>query len=263
MSVVILRNQVVHYEALGRGKPVLFLHTWIGSWRYWVPAMQTASIAFRTYALDLWGFGDTAKITENYSLIAQVELVQEFLSAMGVGRVAVVGHGLGAAVGLQMAHQFPQQVDRLLLIGLPHQAGKLNGRLAASSVIDLAEWLLKQPDAVSEATRVEARKADQQAIRSNLDQFKGMPLDRLLSSLKTPYLLVYGLNDPLVPAPETDEMNLLPQHGHWMVLEDSAHYPMLEENAKFNRLLMDFLNLNSGQSPRELQLKEEWKRRVR
>ncbi len=38
---------------------------------------------------------------------------------------------------------------------------------------------------------------------------------------------------------------------------------MLDETAKFNRLLIDFLALDSGLSPRELELKEEWKRRVR
>jgi hypothetical protein len=38
---------------------------------------------------------------------------------------------------------------------------------------------------------------------------------------------------------------------------------MMDEAARFNRLLTDFLALDSGLSPRELQLKEEWKRRVR
>lgn len=263
MSVVILRNQVVHYEVLGRGKPVLFLHGWVGSWRYWVPAMQAASMAFRTYALDLWGFGDTAKIAAHYSISAQVELVQEFLNAMGVGKVAFVGHGLGACVALQFAQRTPQQVDRLLLIGLPWKADNLNGRLGSANVADLAEWLLNGEDAASQATRVEARKADLQAIRSSVAELRGFSLDQALLPLATPYLLVYGLNDPLVALPGGEDMMLLPENGHWIVLESSAHYPMLEENAKFNRLLMDFLNLNTGQSPRALQLKEEWKRRVR
>lgn len=263
MSVVILRNQVVHYEALGRGKPVLFLHGWIGSWRYWVPAMQAASITFRTYALDLWGFGDTAKDVANYSLAAQVQLVHEFLGAMGVGKAAFVGHGLGALVALQFTRQTPQQVDRLLLIGLPWKHDKLNGRLGSTGISDLAEWLLSGEDAASQATRVEARKADLQAIRISVDELRGLSLDQALIPLNTPYLLLYGFNDPLVVLPEGDEMANLPENAHWIVLEASAHYPMLEENAKFNRLLMDFLNLDSGQSPRELQLKEEWKRRVR
>lgn len=263
MSVVVLRNQVVHYEALGRGKPVLFLHGWIGSWRYWVPAMQTASVAFRTYALDLWGFGDTAKVRDYYSLTDQVELVQEFLTAMGVGRVAFVGHGLGALVALQYARQVPQQVDRLLLIGLPWKESELNDRLSATDVAELSAWLLTEEDAASEAARLEARKADLQAIRASLVDLRAVAVDQALLPLAAPYLLVYGLNDPLVALPEGAEMARLPANAHWIVLEASAHFPMLEESAKFNRLLMDFLNLNSGQSPRELQLKEEWKRRVR
>jgi hypothetical protein len=38
---------------------------------------------------------------------------------------------------------------------------------------------------------------------------------------------------------------------------------MMDDAGTFNRLLTDFLALESGLSPRELQLKEEWKRRVR
>jgi len=56
MSVLYFQNEIVHYEALGRGRPLLFLHGWVGSWRYWMPTMQSASISFRTYALD---FGKT------------------------------------------------------------------------------------------------------------------------------------------------------------------------------------------------------------
>jgi CheY-like chemotaxis protein len=34
--------EIVHYEVLGRGRPLIFLHGWIGSWRYWIPSMQSA-----------------------------------------------------------------------------------------------------------------------------------------------------------------------------------------------------------------------------
>ena len=50
---------------------------------------------------------------------------------------------------------------------------------------------------------------------------------------------------------------------HNIVLDGSGHFPMMDEAQKFNRLLIDFLALDSGASPQELQLKEEWKRRVR
>ena len=79
MSILLLDRSMVHYEVLGRGRPVLFLHTWVGSWRYWIPAMQAASISFRTYAVDLWGFGDSAKTPENYTLERQINLLNLFM----------------------------------------------------------------------------------------------------------------------------------------------------------------------------------------
>jgi len=61
MSAVVLDGGIVHYEAFGRGKPILFLHGWLGSWRYWMPTMEAVSDKNRTYALDLWGLATLIK----------------------------------------------------------------------------------------------------------------------------------------------------------------------------------------------------------
>ena len=49
MSIIVVDNQVVHYEVLGRGRPVLFLHGWMGSWRYWFPTMEHVQRYYRAY----------------------------------------------------------------------------------------------------------------------------------------------------------------------------------------------------------------------
>ena len=103
MSAIILDGRIVHYEVLGRGRPVIFLHGWVGSWRYWVPAMQTAAMSFRAYAIDLWGFGDTAHDKACYTLAEQVKLLDRFMNEMGIGKVALVGHGLGALAAILFA----------------------------------------------------------------------------------------------------------------------------------------------------------------
>src|SRR5512139_3364994 len=100
MSVVLIEQQIVHYEVLGRGRPLIFLHGWVGSWRYWIPVMQAACTSYRAYAIDLWGFGDSAKVSAQYSLEKQVRLVENFLEQMGIGKIALVGHGLGAVVAM-------------------------------------------------------------------------------------------------------------------------------------------------------------------
>jgi pimeloyl-ACP methyl ester carboxylesterase len=254
MSAVILRDEIVHYEVLGRGRPLVFLHGWVGSWRYWIPTMQAASISFRTYAIDLWGYGDSAKNPTKYSISQQADLLVDFMDKLGIMRIALVGHGLGAVVALEFAAHNPGLVDRVLAIGYPLDRAEINPRLRSSTTSELADWLLGRLPAF-EAARVEAPKADYQAIIASLGDIQDSDLRELASRLKTPCLFVHGQNDPLLVTPQFDDYATLP--------EGCGHFPMLDETSKFNRLLVDFLALDSGESPRQLQLKEEWKRRVR
>jgi len=263
MSVIILQNQIVHYEVLGRGKPLIFIHGWIGSWRYWIPTMQAASISFRTYAFDLWGFGDTAKITHHYTLEHQVNLVDKFLHEMGIGKIALIGHGLGAIVAALYAHRNPKWVDRLMLVGLPNGHQSINPRLQSGHPEGLIDWLLSRTTD-NEAVRIETPKTDPKAIHMSLMNLQNIDITTLQYQLNPPCLLVYGQNDPVVEKVRgLDSNNGLPESIHKIVFEQSGHFPMLDEMSKFNRLLADFLALSSGCSPRLLQLKEEWKRRVR
>lgn len=104
MSAIILDGSIVHYEALGRGRPIVFLHGWVGSWRYWINAMQIASTSFRAYAVDLFGFGDTTRDPLRYSIERQADIINRFLEEMGIGKVAIVGHDLGALVGFRSSN---------------------------------------------------------------------------------------------------------------------------------------------------------------
>jgi pimeloyl-ACP methyl ester carboxylesterase len=262
MSAVILRDEIVHYEVLGRGRPLIFLHDWVGSWRYWITTMQAASISFRTYALDFWGFGDSAKNATYYTLDQQVALVSEFLQQMGIGRIALVGHGLGAIVALQFTRRNPDAVDRVLAISLPYTENAIHPRLRSASPLELADWLLGRSPA-TEAARVEVSKSDPRAILLSLIDLKNSNLTSLPFELAAPSLFVHGQNDPLIELPRTEQLAALPEQAHAIPFEASGHFPMLDEPSKFNRLVADFLSLGSGESPRELQLKEEWKRRVR
>jgi pimeloyl-ACP methyl ester carboxylesterase len=263
MSAILLDDRVVHYEVLGRGRPILFLHGWVGSWRYWIPAMQVASSSYRSFALDQWGFGDTARDHTLYTLERQVILLELFMQELGIGKIAFVGHGLGAILAVLFARKNPQQVDRIMAISMPFDAASAAARLRSpASPADLADWLLAR-NPVSEAARVDAPKADPLAITTSFGNLQTMNLMAILHTINIPTLLVHGVNDPAIQMPDYERMMSMPDHIHEVVLEESGHFPMLDESPKFNRLMSDFLALLSGESPRQLQLKEEWKRRMR
>ena len=116
MSAITIENDLVHYEALGRGRPVILIHGWLGSWRYWVPAMRQLSGSYRTYALDLWGFGDSGRDKTRYDFDSHVKLLGQFMDKMGIEKAALIGHDLGAAISTRFARENKDRVPRLLTV---------------------------------------------------------------------------------------------------------------------------------------------------
>ena len=234
--------------------------------------MQVTSTSYRAYALDLWGFGETARNALNYSLEQQSSLLDRFLMEMGIGKIALVGHGLGALVGMTFATLFPKSVDRVMAVSCPLAYEAVHARLRTAPPSELTDWLSSRtPEAITALS--DATKADGQAITASLAglqannpyiKYRNLEkrnLDSNPDQSTIPCLLVYGEKDPAITIPSEDFS--LTTMTHQIVLEGSGHFPMIDETAKFNRLLTDFLALDQGLSPRELQMKEEWRRRVR
>jgi pimeloyl-ACP methyl ester carboxylesterase len=261
MSAIILDGSIMHYEALGRGRPIVFLHSWVGSWRYWISAMQIASTSFRAYAVDLFGFGDTTRNPAHYPIERQAAFINRFLEEMGIGKVALVGHGLGALVGFSFIKQWPKNVDRIMAINCPLDYSAINARIGTDPMADLVTWLASTPETASPLS--DASKTDPQAVSASLTEFQANGFFADIRNLGVPGLFVYGSNDPAVAFPSQEKIDAFPNHMHHISLEGTGHFPMIENPNQFNRLMTDFLALDSGASPRELQMKEEWKRRVR
>lgn len=262
MSAITREDGIIHYEVLGHGKPVIFLHSWIGSWRYWIPSMQFVSSRFRAYAIDFWGFGASKKIVSRYALEKQVELLGGFIGQMGIERTTLVGHGLGSIIGTYFAADFSNIVERVMLISFPMGLQKAHTRLHSKSPVDSANWLLGKDPANAES-REDARKTDLKAIKISFDQFNGVNWRQLINRIPVSSLWIYGKNDQAVIRPSPDEIDLLPSASQLHLFDQSGHYPMLDEPSKFNRLLIDFINLPPGEDPKDLEIKSLWKRRVR
>ncbi len=119
MSAIRLGDDLIHYEVLGRGRPVILVHSWIGSWRYWIPTMQQLQLKYRVYALDLYGYGDSVKNAQKYTLEHQIQLLDDFTQQLGIPKTGLVGHGLGALVAVEFARRFNDRVPRMLISGAP------------------------------------------------------------------------------------------------------------------------------------------------
>ena len=260
MSAIFIDGQLAHYEVIGRGRPVLFLHGWLGSWRYWVPTMQAVSTSNRMYALDLWGFGESAKCNR-YTLKDQVDLLYSFLDKIGIFQISIVGHGLGAIVAYKLANAYPELVNKIMAVSYPLSLDSLNTRLLFGDSNSLLEKLLGK-SIHKDVITSDGLKNDPLSTKISLQELEDINFLDHVKSFKNTSLLVYGQNDPVVKMSIVEDSQLH-ENVHTIVFEQSNHFPMVDESSAFSRLLLEFLELSNEESPRNLQIKEKWKRKLR
>lgn len=263
MSVVLINDSIIHYESFGRGDPIIFVHGWLGSWRYWVPVMEDLAPSHKTYALDLWGFGDSDKGLEQYDVQTYVDMLIAFVDKLGLGCISLVGHTLGAAIATKLAVQYPDQVSKVLAVSLPLSADGINRKLLSAGPNDVLArvfWHRQQPYPEVEMSLPKTAK---NAVALTIQSVARLDLRETLEDLIVPVLTVYGDSDTVISPDQADELEDIHVAVRAIVLQGATHFPMLDQKAKFARLLRDFMDLKDTDGLRDLTIKEEWRRRTR
>lgn len=112
-----------------------------------------------------------------------------------------------------------------------------------------------------EEVDMEAAKTDANAVVQSVKSVLNQDLLRVLEELDLPVLLVAGQEDPIIQVPDDDILEDLDYNVFPFIFAGAQHYPMLDETSKFNRLLRDFLIHKDNWD--EIEVKDEWKRRMR
>jgi pimeloyl-ACP methyl ester carboxylesterase len=143
---------IIHYETYGRGRPVLLLHGWLGSWALWRDTIEVLGREFRTYALDFFGFGESGVVGEpqsqrasSFTVPTYVEMVYQFMERLGIKKAPLIGHSMGGTVSLSTAIHYPDKVVKVCVIGSPINGQSLNLLLKLSGNPTLASvfWLFQ------------------------------------------------------------------------------------------------------------------------
>lgn len=257
MSIATVGNQLIHYEVVGHGQPLIFIHGWIGSWRYWWPTMQSMAVRHRTYAFDLWGFGDSSKHKEFYSLESYVNMLDSFMESIAIRRpVTLVGHALGAAVALRFASRNPGDVKCIAAVTPPISGGGMHERLLTG---DPSSIVSRVPGLSFPEVDREVRKTDVNAFSQLAREINQIDFTAEIQACETPLMLVFGEQDQIIKPPS----NGLPDPNANLTYISLAcnHFPMLEDSMKFNRLMMELIHAEGDLQ--KISPKDHWVRRNR
>lgn len=269
MSVVYIDQQAVHYEVFGRGRPVLFLHGWLGSWRYWLPSMEIVGERFRTYAVDLIGFGDTQQRAIEPSIGAYADQVVRFLDALGIGRITLVGHSMGGMVSLKTAIEHPDRIERVVTVGAPIVGSSLAPLLKLTASRPIARAMNATPAITKGLFRYFLNSANEQdmleiledsvkptadSVRASVRSMLHTDLRPELPRLRTPALVIHGTRDDIVMPSQIGVIERAMVQNPYLrqiSMVGSRHFPWVDRPDEFHAELLQFLAapLHSLQPP--------------
>lgn len=115
-TTVRVHGHDVAYRSAGSGPVVVLVHGIAGSSTTWESIVPMLADRYTVIAPDLLGHGESAKPRGDYSLGAYASGIRDLLAVLGHERATFVGHSLGGGIAMQVAYQFPQMCERLVLI---------------------------------------------------------------------------------------------------------------------------------------------------
>ena len=261
----------LHYLVEGRGPAVVLVHglgSFAESWRHNVPALAERATV---YAVDLPGFGRSAKPRGRYGLDYLARALRGFMDALGLGSASLVGHSLGGAVCLTYALTHPSRVDRLALIaalvpGFPYRLS-WPARLAAvrglGELLSLAGCAPMYKASIARCfhtaapqevdflvdsfyaarTSPDARAAFLAVLRHLGSELPARASDyrRALATLDLPVLLIHGREDRVVPAAHCGHAGGGIPRASVRWVDRCGHFPHIEHASVVNGWLGQFL----------------------
>ncbi|HBL31930.1 MAG TPA: hypothetical protein DD490_34340 [Acidobacteria bacterium] len=248
-----IRGQLVHVEMAGEGPPLLLLHGFGGSTYSWRLVMPRLAESFRVVAVDLSGFGYTERPTDpaRYTREAQGELILGVMEALGFPSAHLMGHSYGGGLSLWLAWKYPEKVRSLVLLDSSAPTYSYDRRSRTAALRPLASLYVRTfalraanvrralrrsfyDDSLATPELVEAY-LDRLRIEGVTDAFHGLtapvegPVERvLLEDIRTPALVLWGAEDPLIRVEDGRKGVAKMQNAQFVVLENVGHVPMEE-----------------------------------
>lgn len=262
MSSITTDQGILHYEVYGRGRPVILLHGWLGSWGLWQKTMAYLGQYYRTYALDFWGFGESGKQKPTFSVDDFVSMVDQFMDRLGIISAPLVGHSMGGTVSLAVAIKHPERVSKVVVIGSPIVGSslalllKLAGYRSVAFMVFNAMWALRLGLRIAgpvisrdphfyEMMERDLSRTTLESFLTSIASLRRTDLRPELNQITIPAMGMYGDKDVIVHPKQWQPMQAGMPNCHIKRYADAGHFIMLDVPQDFMETLKYFLDEGS------------------
>ncbi len=276
METFNFRGLPIRYTRSGDGDPVVFLHNGGTSHVIWRDVTARMAATHELFALDLLGYGKSAKPGSGYTLDNYAAMVGDFIDTLGLSPATLVGNCMGSAMSLRFAMKRPADVSALVLVNPLTEATFSAGWLGstyrlrksfpsiAGPIYDqigrftLPKWTSGQSISFQLGSAGRARKLQNMPELRECYTSKGQMRSMLavVADLSAygdadrfspgedfpPICTIWGLENLVLSADAGRQLNntLKPRRAEW--LEGCGHLPMLEKPEQVTAIIESFLS---------------------
>lgn len=264
------------FRIAGSGPALLLIHGIGDNSTAWSTVQSKLAQRFTVIAPDLLGHGQSDKPRADYSVAAYANGMRDLLGVLDIEKVTVVGHSLGGGVAMQFAYQFPQLVDRLILVGaggvtrdvnialrmaslpmggealallrlplvLPavQMAGKVAGGVLGSTA--LGRELPNVLRILRDLPEPTASSAFTRTLRAVVD-WRGQVvtmLDRCYLTESVPVQLIWGDRDVVIPVSHAHMAHAAMPGSQLEIFKGSGHFPFHDDPDRFVEVVERFID---------------------
>ena len=261
----------VHYQEVGdvAAPALVLIHGFGSSTLVWSKVfLDLATAGFRVIAIDMLGYGYSGKPRKGeYTIDGQARVLMQLLDRLSIERAVIVGSSYGGAVAATCALDYPERVEKLVLVGTVSNNRPLDFtlmrvfgaplvgdvvsplligsrrllRMRMKRVYDRHSWVLDE-------RRVDARHqplraaGTQRAMIRTVREWNAERISRDAHLIQQPTLLLWGENDREIPMADGERLHAEIPGSRLIVFLNCGHLPHEEYPEAFTRLVRDFVS---------------------
>jgi pimeloyl-ACP methyl ester carboxylesterase len=238
----------LHYETVGEGEPLLWLHGFLGCGADWQHIFPKPPDGYRLIAPDLRGHGASTNPSEVFSFREAGRDIRALLHHLGLARVKAIGLSGGGITLLHIATSEPAVVDAMVIVSappyFPEQARAIQRQASAATLGDATMAHLRQSHIHGEA-QIERLLAHSRTLADNYEDVNFTP--PYLSTITAETLIVFGDSDPLYPVSLAMDLHAAIPRSRLWVVPGGGHGPVFGTDApRFTETAFDFLGRAAG-----------------
>ncbi|MEQ9483319.1 alpha/beta fold hydrolase [Coleofasciculus sp. F4-SAH-05] len=279
---IITNGVKLHYITQGEGQLMLMLHGFPEFWYSWRHQIPEFARDYKVVALDLRGYNDSDKPKDvsAYQITELVNDIKGVIQGLGYESCILVGHDLGGMIAWYVAYTYPELVDQLIVMNIPHPANFAEAlhsnpqqllrswyifffqlpllpellfqwddyRLIASSFIDMAidKRAFWEADLNIYKDAAAKRGAMTAMLNYYRNVFPGLWNQRQWDVLPIPTLMIWGENDTALGKELTDNTKDYVSDFQIRYIQNCSHWVQQEQSQLVNQYMREFLVKHEG-----------------